>query len=132
VVLGRVARGAERVPPPWLLRARELVHARFREPVRISEVAREVDVHPGHLVRAFRQHYRVTLGFYVRELRLRWVAERLLESEESLASLALAAGFADQCHLTRAFKEYSGLTPRAYRRAGRIIRSVGTALEAAK
>ena len=57
------------------------------------------------------------LGAYVRSLRLDWVAGRLVQSEESLASLALAAGFADQSHLTRAFKCHSGLTPQAYRRA---------------
>ena len=116
VVLARVAREAERAPPPWLLRAREVVHAGFRDPLRIADLALEADVHPGHLARAFRQHFRMTLGSYVRNLRLEWVATRLLSSEESLASLALAAGFADQSHLTRAFKRYSGLTPRAYRR----------------
>jgi AraC family transcriptional regulator len=115
VVLGRIARGTERVPPPWLLRARDLVHARFREPLRMTDVAQEADVHPGHLARAFRQHFRMTLGSYVRTLRLEWVAARLLDSEESLASIALAGGFADQSHLTRAFKAYSGLTPHAYR-----------------
>ena len=65
----------------------------------------------------------MTLGSYVRNLRLEWVAARLLSSEEPLASLALAAGFADQSHLTRAFKRYSGLTPRAYRRIRQPPRS---------
>jgi AraC family transcriptional regulator len=116
VVLGRVALGAERASPPWLLRARDLVHAKFREPLRIAAVAREADVHPGHLARAFRQHFRMTLGSYVRTLRLEWVTAELLRSDESLASIALAAGFADQSHLTRAFKLYSGLTPQVYRR----------------
>ncbi len=117
VVLSRLAPDAERAPPPWLFRAKELVHARFREPLQIAEVAREVDVHPSHLARAFRQHFRMPLGSYVRTLRLEWVAAELLRSEDSLASLALAAGFADQSHLTRAFKYHTGLTPRAYRRA---------------
>jgi transcriptional regulator GlxA family with amidase domain len=66
----------------------------------------------------------MTLGSYVRGLRLEWVAARLLGSEESLASIALAAGFADQSHLTRAFKAYSGLTPQIYRRTrARLERS---------
>jgi AraC-like DNA-binding protein/quercetin dioxygenase-like cupin family protein len=112
-----VAACAARTPPPWLLRAQELVHARFREPLQVGAVAREVDVHPGHLARAFRQHFRMPLGSYVRRLRLEWVAAELLGSEDSLASVALAAGFADQSHLTRAFKCHTGLTPQAYRRA---------------
>ena len=92
------------------------MHARFREPLRLADVAREADVHPGHLARAFRQHFRMTLGSYVRTLRLEWVTTELLRSDESLASIALAAGFADQSHLTRAFKLYCGLTPQVYRR----------------
>ena len=124
VVLGRLALDAERSPPPWLLRAQELVHARFREPLRIAAVAREVDVHPGHLARAFRRQFRMPLGSYVRRLRLEWVAAELLDSEDSLASVALAAGFADQSHLTRAFKCHTGLTPRAYRRAHQLSSAV--------
>jgi AraC family transcriptional regulator len=119
VILGRLALDAERTPPPWLLRAQELVHASFREPLGIAAVARAVDVHPGHLARAFRQHFRMPLGSYVRQLRLEWVAAELLDSEHSLASVALAAGFADQSHLTRAFKCHTGYTPQAYRRARR-------------
>jgi AraC family transcriptional regulator len=92
------------------------VHASFREPLRIGAVAREVNVHPSHLARAFRQHFRMPLGSYVRKLRLEWVASELLGSEDSLANVALAAGFADQSHLTRAFKCHTGLTPQAYRR----------------
>jgi AraC family transcriptional regulator len=119
VRLGRLELGAERVPAPWLLRAQELVHARFRDPLRVGEVARAVEVHPAHLARSFRRHFRMPLGAYVRKLRLDWAAARLAGSEESLASVALAAGFADQSHLTRAFKRHTGLTPDAYRRVRR-------------
>ncbi len=115
VALGRLEPAVEQGPPPWLLRAQEVVHARFREPLQIGEVAREVDVHPAHLARAFRRHFKMPLGSYVRRLRLEWVASRLAGSEDSLASVALAAGFADQSHLTRAFKRHTGRTPGVYR-----------------
>ncbi len=119
VILARLDRDSRRVPPRWLLRVQELVHARFREPVHTSEVAGEADVHPAHLARAFRMHFGVSLGSYVRRLRLDWAALELTRSEDSLASVALAAGFADQSHFTRAFKRYTGLTPNAYRQSRR-------------
>ncbi|MGH7499242.1 MAG: AraC family transcriptional regulator [Gemmatimonadales bacterium] len=119
VVLARLDSDDERAPPSWLLRAQEVVHDRFREPLRAADVAREANVHPAHLARAFRLHFNASLGSYVRRLRLEWAAAELGRSERSLAGVALAAGFADQSHFTRAFKNYAGLTPDAYRRARR-------------
>jgi AraC family transcriptional regulator len=119
VTLARLDRDERRGPPPWLLRAQEVVHARFAEPLRVAELAREADVHPAHLARAFRLHFRMTLGSYVRRLRLDWAARALAGSDAPLAALALAAGFADQSHFTRAFKRHTGLTPNVYRRSTR-------------
>jgi AraC family transcriptional regulator len=118
VALARLDRDATRTPR-WLLRAQELVHARFREPLRVGEVARAVEVHPAHLARAFRRHFGVSLGSYVRRLRLEWAAAELARAESPLASVALAAGFADQSHFSRMFKLHTGLTPRVYRRLRR-------------
>lgn len=97
--------------PGWLERAAEMVHDRFRERLQLSEIADEVGVHPGHLARAFRQHFRLPLGNYMRRLRLGWAARRLGESNDPIVKIALEAGFADQSHFTRVFRQYSGTTP---------------------
>jgi AraC family transcriptional regulator len=97
--------------PAWLERAAELVHDRFREHLQLGEIADQVGVHPGHLARSFRRHYRLPLGTYIRRLRLGWAARRLGESDEPIASIALSAGFADQSHFTRVFRRYAGATP---------------------
>lgn len=102
--------------PGWLVQAQELLHARFADPIRISEVAAAVGVHPAHLARGFRTHFRLSMGSYLRRLRLDWAARELARSDVSLAAVALAAGFADQSHFTRFFRRHTGLTPSAYRR----------------
>ena len=99
--------------------ATELIHDRFLEALRIETIASGVGVRPSELVRAFRAFHRVPIGTYARRLRLEWVARRLAESDDPIATLAVEAGFADQPHLTRAFVAFSGLTPARYRRLSR-------------
>ncbi len=119
VSLARLAPGSGSRPPAWLWRAQELLHARFGESVRLGDVAREVGVHPAHLARAFRGQFGMTVGGYVRRLRLEWAATELERTDTALAAVALAAGFADQSHFTRAFRGYTGFTPSVYRRTRR-------------
>ncbi len=117
--LARVETAGIRRAPPWLLRAQELLHAQFTEVIRTADVATAVGVHPAHLARVFRNHFKLSMGSYVRRLRLDWAARELVCSESSLTAVALAAGFADQSHFTRFFKRHTGLTPNAYRRSMR-------------
>jgi len=115
VMMARIEGAKLKSPPSWLLRAQELLHERFAGPLRISEVAQAVEIHPAHLARTFRAHFNVSIGSYGRRLRLEWAAVALGRSDSSLAAIALAAGFADQSHFTRAFKRQLGITPSVYR-----------------
>ncbi|MGH2491759.1 MAG: AraC family transcriptional regulator [Candidatus Limnocylindria bacterium] len=117
-LVAALARSARlpRSPPPWLAQATELIHDRFLDRLRIETIADAVGVRPSELVRAFRAFHGVPIGSYARRLRLEWVARRLAESDEPIISVAHDAGFADQPHLTRAFRAFSGLTPARYRR----------------
>jgi AraC family transcriptional regulator len=105
-----------RRPPAWLKRVVDLLQARFLDGLRLPEVAREAGVHPVHLTRVFRAHHGVSLGAYVRGLRLDWAATRLAGSRSTLGDIALEAGFADQSHFTRMFKRHTGSTPGQFRR----------------
>ena len=107
--------GIEHRRPGWLEEARSLLHDRQLQPLRVGEVASAVGVHPVHLARVFRAHYGMPVGAYVRALRLNWAAERLAASRDSIAQIALQAGFYDQSHFSRTFKRQFGCTPLEYR-----------------
>ena len=117
-ILGETARavtGGRSTPPVWLQRARDLIHDRFREPLTLSSVARDVDIHPSHFARTFSRYYRTTVGEYVRRLRLEAASQRLVDSTMPLSEIALSLGFFDQSHFSRLFKQHTGLTPRQVR-----------------
>ncbi len=121
-LLGEVvpfARAPERGtrPPRWLAAAQDALHAHRAEPVGLGDLAESVGVNPGHLARAFRRRHGCSPGEYHRRLRLADAAQRLANTRDPLARVALDAGFHDQAHFTRAFRSHVGVTPARFRKA---------------
>ena len=102
-------------PPRWLARARELVRSCFAEHLTLRDVARAAGVHPVTLAREFRRHYGCTVGEMVRRERVEFARREILRPETTLAEVAAAAGFYDQSHFSKTFKQMTGLTPARYR-----------------
>jgi len=101
--------------PAWLCRARALLDDRAGEPLTLSAVARDVGIHPGHLARTFRRHYRRSIGEYVRGLRVERASRELADRALSISEIGLRAGFYDQSHFGRVFKRFTGVTPAQFR-----------------
>ena len=107
---------AEKKPPHWLNSVKEFLRASFSEPPGLHDLAKAIGVHPTHLARVFRQFERCTVGDYIRDVRINYAQERMLNTDEPLVQIALAAGFADQTHFSRSFKRATGMTPTEFRR----------------
>jgi len=117
-LLGHASRSLIKPPvrlPGWLMQARDLLHGRFNDSLNLVEIANIVGVHPTHLARSFKKHYRTTVGEYLRRLRLDWATRQLSETEDSIAEIASAAGFYDQSHFSHLFKQHTGLSPAEFR-----------------
>ncbi|TKB15692.1 MAG: helix-turn-helix domain-containing protein, partial [Mesorhizobium sp.] len=69
------------------------------------------------VIRDFNKAIGLTPAAYIRDRRLRR-ASALIERGFGLADAAIAAGFADQSHLSRTFRAMHGMTPGMFRRAG--------------
>jgi len=96
--------------PDWLIRARE---AAIEEGASVEKIARDAGVHRVHLSRAYRAHFGITLSEEKRRRRLGRAAREIIVSRAPLAEASLAAGYADQAHLTREMRRETGLTPKA-------------------
>jgi AraC family transcriptional regulator len=113
----RVAAAAAATPataPLWLQVALAFIEQHFAEPLPMASVAKRVGVHPVHLARTFRRVYHTTFAAHVRQLRIEF-ARRELAGTAALSDIACAAGFCDQSHFSRCFKQHTGLTPAEYR-----------------
>lgn len=101
---------------PLARRCAELLEDRFTESYRLGDAARDLGVDRTVLAHAFREEFGRSVGEYLRERRVEYVASRLREgSARSLGELAIEAGFADQSHLTRTFKSVYGRPPGRWR-----------------
>ena len=102
--------------PGWLAAAVDLIRDDDLSTLSVAAIAREVDVHPYHLCRAFRRFLGVSPGELIRSCRVERATRLLKDSKLSIAAVALECGYADQSQFTRCFKRHTGTTPGRMRR----------------
>lgn len=119
VVAARVRASALPGTPRWLTRVTECLRDNFARPPRLAALASDVGVQPSHLCHEFRRRIGMSMGAYVRSIRLEWSLSALTRSGASIAEIALRGGYSDQAHFTRCCRSATGLPPAAYRRASR-------------
>jgi AraC family transcriptional regulator len=115
VSVARSREAEDKQPPTWLARVVDLLHSSFHQNLTLGSVAATVGVHPVYLSRVFRRFQKVTIGDYLHQLRVQYALKEMAKADMDLAGIAAAAGFADQSHFTRVFKDLIGTTPGAFR-----------------
>jgi len=103
--------------PRWLKDIVEILNEGFTRQVKLSELAKQAEVHPSHLARIFRVNYGCTIGDYLRRLRLNRAVNQMLHSDRSILQIAMECGFYDQSHFNRLFRRHLRMTPAAFRKA---------------
>ena len=102
-----------------LARVSDSIRAIERQPSRaftLRQLAAEAELSPYHFLRTFERLTGVTPHQYVRRLRLREAAMRLVLEPARIIDIAYDSGFGDLSNFNRAFRAEFGVSPRAYRR----------------
>lgn len=116
-VVHRSPEAAPGCSPAWAVRAYEAVmDSSSAAGLRIGDLAAALAIHPVHLARVFRRAWGCSPGELLRWRRTERAAALLRQTTLTAAQIAQEVGFADQSHLTHAFRTRIGLTPAAYRR----------------
>lgn len=113
----RSTQGCGALGPARLAKVLALMRARLDEDLGLDALAAAVGLTPWHFARAFRAATGETPLARLRRLRVERAAELIRAHTAPLAEIALACGFADQTHMTRAFRTVLGTTPGQLRAA---------------
>ena len=104
-----------------LQRAAEYIAENYQRSLKLHEISLIAGVSPSSLIRAFKKHFGMTPHAYLTNRRVQF-ARAELRRGRPISDVALAAGFADQAHLQRAFKQLLAATPGHYRTGDRNVR----------
>ena len=102
--------------PPWMPRVEDFLRSEFARSVSLGEIAAAAGVHPAHLARTFRVARGVSIGQYLRRLRIAQGVRLLASGDRTMSEVAAACGFYDQSHFTRVFRQHYGVPPGQYAR----------------
>jgi AraC-like DNA-binding protein len=102
-------------PARHLLRARDLVDARYRDPLDVKALARAAKLSPAHFSREFRREFGESPHRYLLHRRLERAASLLRTTDRSVADICFTVGLRSVGSFTTSFTRTFGKSPTAYR-----------------
>jgi len=98
-----------------LLRAKDLVDARYYEPLSVADLAAAAGLSPAHFSRRFKQTFGESPHQYLLTRRLERAASLLRTTDWTVASVCFDVGWGSVGSFTTSFRRMFGGTPRTYR-----------------
>jgi AraC-like DNA-binding protein len=106
------------VPPArHLLRARDLIDARYAEPLDVAQVARAAHASPAHFSRGFKAAFGETPHQYLLTRRIERAKHLLRTTSMPVTEVSLEVGCRSLGSFSAAFKRIVGVTPTDYRKS---------------
>jgi len=104
-------------PARHLLRAKDLVDARYFEPLGVDDLAAAAGLSRAHFSREFRRAFGDSPHAYLLTRRLQRATELLRSTDRSVAEICLDVGLQSVGSFTSSFSRTYGMSPTAYRAA---------------
>ncbi|MBN1669698.1 MAG: helix-turn-helix transcriptional regulator [Kiritimatiellae bacterium] len=100
-------------------RARAEIERRYRARLAVKELADGAGLSVGYFTRAFKARFGLSPISYQQRLRIDAARNLLLSTSLLSKEIAWRTGFEDEYFFSKTFKKLAGVSPRAFRKAGR-------------
>ncbi|CAM3831458.1 helix-turn-helix transcriptional regulator [Marinicrinis lubricantis] len=94
----------------------DYVHQHFDEPLRLKDLAEQVNMSEGHFCRFFKQMMKKSPVEYMNHYRTQKAARLLENSDKKIVEIAMDVGFDNLSYFITVFKQFVGCTPSQYRK----------------
>ena len=107
---------ANGLPQSQLARVIDYMKANLTQDLSILDLATLTSMSESHFSRSFKQSVGISPYQYLMQQRVEQAKELLEKQSIAISTIALNCGFANQTHLTKVFRQMTGITPKAYQK----------------
>ncbi len=93
----------------------DFITLNFRNPIRVEEIAEEVNLHPNYAISLFKSKCGINIIDLVTMLRIYESQRLLLTTDQKIIDVAMDAGFGSMSNFYKSFKRLCGKNPHEYR-----------------
>lgn len=101
--------------PYQLSQVFDYIDAHLDQNLKLEDLARLLDISQFHFSRLFKQSLGLSPYQYLIEQRIEKAKQLLKQSNYSIIDIALNCGYSSHSHLSKQFRQVTGMTPKAYR-----------------
>ncbi|MGB3240166.1 MAG: helix-turn-helix domain-containing protein [Geitlerinemataceae cyanobacterium] len=106
------------LPQHQLLHILDYIDAHLAQDIKLADLARLLDMSQFHFSRLFKQSIGISPYQYLIQQRVERAKQLLKQTDRFITNIALECGFNSHSHLSKQFRQFTGMTPKAYRRNG--------------
>lgn len=103
------------LPPYQLRQILDYIDAHLDQEIKLERLAQLLDISQFHFSRLFKQSIGLSPYRYLMQQRVERAKHLLKTSDSLIVDIALECGFNSHSHLSKQFRQLTGITPRAYR-----------------
>lgn len=99
----------------------EFISRNYMKNITVHDMADVMNMSESNLYAVFKKAFGVSLVKYLNDYRLSAASEQLLQSNDSISSIAESVGISDQFYFSKLFKSKYSMSPRQYRKATETV-----------